>query len=153
MESLVIMNRTTRSKKLEVKGGFYSKEDMKNELSYSQPPESTQDWTVILKLTCLIDCPVDLVQPFPWKPKPRSRIEKIAAWAEKKGLVRPLGVIIDLSRSKKEVSKTPERHDRFISFCSPRKPQTLKERTTEIDQCSLGMYINLLCKGVESKGP
>ena len=36
MESLTILSRTTRSKKLEVKGGFYSKEDMKNELGYSQ---------------------------------------------------------------------------------------------------------------------
>lgn len=35
MESLTILTRTTRSKKLEVKGGFYSKEDMKNELGYS----------------------------------------------------------------------------------------------------------------------
>ncbi|CAE7318528.1 unnamed protein product [Symbiodinium sp. CCMP2592] len=46
MESLTIMTRSRRSKKLEVKGGFYSREDM------------------------------------------RSRIEKIVAWAEKKGLVR-----------------------------------------------------------------
>ena len=38
MESLTIMTRSTRSKKLEVKGGFYSKEDLKNELSYSQIP-------------------------------------------------------------------------------------------------------------------
>ncbi|CAE7299174.1 unnamed protein product [Symbiodinium sp. CCMP2456] len=53
MESLTIMTRSSRSKKLEVKGGFYSREDMKTELGYSQ-----------------------------------SRIEKIVAWAEKKGLVR-----------------------------------------------------------------
>ena len=30
MESVTILTRTSRSKKLEVKGGFYSKEDMKN---------------------------------------------------------------------------------------------------------------------------
>ena len=41
MESLEIISRTTRSKKLEVKGGFYSKEDMKTELGYSQTLSSS----------------------------------------------------------------------------------------------------------------
>ncbi|CAE7278190.1 unnamed protein product, partial [Symbiodinium sp. CCMP2456] len=35
MESLTILTRTERRKKLEVKGGFYSREDMKTELGYS----------------------------------------------------------------------------------------------------------------------
>ena len=36
MESITIMTSKTRSKKLTVRGGFYSKEDMKTELGYSQ---------------------------------------------------------------------------------------------------------------------
>ena len=34
MESVTIMCQTTRKKKLVVKGGFYSKDDMKTELGY-----------------------------------------------------------------------------------------------------------------------
>lgn len=83
MESLTIMTRSSRSKKLEVKGGFYSKEDMKTELGYSQ------------NLACVQLNPVmsnGLIYP-PLNAQPRSRIEKIVAWAEKKGLVRLLGTI------------------------------------------------------------
>ena len=36
MESITIHSQSTRSKKLEVKGGFYSKEDMKKDLGYSE---------------------------------------------------------------------------------------------------------------------
>lgn len=42
MESLTILTRTERRKKLEVKGGFYSREDMKTELGYSPTPDSMQ---------------------------------------------------------------------------------------------------------------
>ena len=52
MESLTILSRSSRSKKLEVKGGFYSKDDMKNELGYVQPLESK--FYVDIDL---IDCP------------------------------------------------------------------------------------------------
>ena len=86
MESVLILNRTTRSKKLEVKGGFYSKEDMKSELGYSQPLASKLDRILYVSSTA----PADLAQPSPSKPTPRSRVEKSVAWAEKKGLLRPL---------------------------------------------------------------
>ena len=36
MESLTIISKSERRKKLEVKGGFYSKDDMKNELGYAR---------------------------------------------------------------------------------------------------------------------
>lgn len=35
MQRVKILSVTTRSKKIEVTGGFYSEEDMKNELGYS----------------------------------------------------------------------------------------------------------------------
>ena len=40
MESLTIISKSERRKKLEVKGGFYSKDDMKNELGYAQTHSS-----------------------------------------------------------------------------------------------------------------
>lgn len=41
IERVEILSITTKTKTLEVKGGFYTIEDMKNELKYSQPIAST----------------------------------------------------------------------------------------------------------------
>lgn len=35
MQRVEILSTTTKSKKIEIKGGFYNEEDMKNELGYS----------------------------------------------------------------------------------------------------------------------
>ncbi|CAE7459532.1 unnamed protein product [Symbiodinium microadriaticum] len=43
IERVVVMSKKTRSKKLVVKGGFYSKEDMKTELGYGAPCEYDSD--------------------------------------------------------------------------------------------------------------
>ena len=83
MESVTILTRTSRSKKLEVKGGFYSKEDMKNELGYATTPSSMQ-----LKRQNNFKCRSFPSSPRIGLPNPRSRIDKVVAWAEKKGLVR-----------------------------------------------------------------
>ena len=42
VESVLVMSKSTRSKKLSVKGGFYSKEDMSTELGYKQTLNSRQ---------------------------------------------------------------------------------------------------------------
>lgn len=36
MQRIEILSSSTKSKKIEVKGGFYSETDMKSELGYSQ---------------------------------------------------------------------------------------------------------------------
>ena len=81
MESLTIISKSERRKKLEVKGGFYSKDDMKNELGYAQTHSSIKSKAQIGFVA--LQCPASL-------PKPRSRIDKVVAWATKKGLYRPL---------------------------------------------------------------
>lgn len=35
LQRVEVLSRTTKSKKIEIKGGFYSEEDMKSELGYS----------------------------------------------------------------------------------------------------------------------
>lgn len=38
LQRVEILSTTTKSKKIEVKGGFYSEEDMRTELGYSPMP-------------------------------------------------------------------------------------------------------------------
>ena len=37
MQRVEILSTTTKSKKIEIKGGFYSENDMRTELGYTQP--------------------------------------------------------------------------------------------------------------------
>ena len=48
LETVLILSKKVRSKKITVKGGFYSREDMKNELGYSAQPASNG-----LPFTCM----------------------------------------------------------------------------------------------------
>ena len=41
MERVEILSVTTKSKKIEVQGGFYSEDDMKSELGYAELSSST----------------------------------------------------------------------------------------------------------------
>ena len=99
MESLTIMTLSRRSRKLEVKGGFYSKDDMKTELGYSQNPacilcyplnynQLYKNLNILASLRTQVPC-----RNPPSTGQPRSRTDKIVAWAEKKGLVRRLGIV------------------------------------------------------------
>ena len=94
VERVEILSVATKTKTLEVKGGFYSEEDMKTELGYSQNIGFNIDRYNIhtmhvykalkMFLPCMAHaCAFQL----------RDRIDKIVKWATSKDLVRFLGFI------------------------------------------------------------
>lgn len=50
MQRVEVLSTTTKSKKIEVKGGFYSEEDMKSELGYSPNIGSNEVIRACIKL-------------------------------------------------------------------------------------------------------
>ena len=100
---------TTKTKTLEVEGGFYSKEDMKTELNYSQSLGS---------------------EP-PCRHRPRDRIDKIAKWAAEKNLVRPLDCT-HVCRGYSKQIRTCEYDDTTLEYwCNIRTKGSLKREDLE----------------------
>ncbi|CAL1168484.1 unnamed protein product [Cladocopium goreaui] len=65
LERVTILSSTTRSKKLQVTGGFYSEEDMKKELNYKEDRiEKIKKWAISKKLVRL--CEYDEDTPEYW---------------------------------------------------------------------------------------
>ena len=60
MQRVEILSTTTKSKKIEVHGGFYSEADMKSELGYHQLSSCTKTKLHAhpLKTTCLFSYPL-----------------------------------------------------------------------------------------------
>ena len=87
------MSKKTRSKKLVVKGGFYSKEDMKTELGYGAPLCGR-----LLVYHAVVNASLSAATAhykagltYLYMHSTRPRIEKIVKWAESKRLVRCRG--------------------------------------------------------------
>ena len=77
------MVATTRTKTLEVKGGFYSQADMKSDLGYSQFHACKNEWCIFRLSRYII-----LLSTTIWHVNLRDRIDKIVKWATERGLHR-----------------------------------------------------------------